>query len=48
MKAYYSTAIAAAALFIGGCAVGPDYQRPQVAVPASFRAPEPAAGMPQA
>ncbi len=39
MRASYF-AIAAAAL-LAGCAVGPNYKRPQVAVPASFRAPEP-------
>ena len=30
-----------AALLLAGCAVGPDYQRPRVAVPANFRAPDP-------
>jgi outer membrane protein, multidrug efflux system len=40
MKAYYSIAIAAAASVLGGCTVGPNYKRPQVVVPASFRAPE--------
>ena len=40
MKTSYSITIAAAALVLGGCTVGPDYKRPQVAVPASFRAPE--------
>jgi multidrug efflux system outer membrane protein len=40
MKAHYSIAIAAAALVLGGCSVGPDYKRPQVAVPAGFRAPQ--------
>jgi len=34
-------AIATAALLLAGCTVGPNYHRPQVAVPASFRAPEP-------
>jgi outer membrane protein, multidrug efflux system len=34
-------AIAAAAALLAGCAVGPNYKRPQVAAPASFRAPEP-------
>jgi NodT family efflux transporter outer membrane factor (OMF) lipoprotein len=33
--------LAAAALFTTGCAVGPNYTRPQVAVPAAFRAPSP-------
>lgn len=41
MKTYFAFAIAAAALALSGCTVGPDYKRPQVAVPASFRAPEP-------
>jgi outer membrane protein, multidrug efflux system len=36
---YVGTAVAAVAL--AGCTVGPNYKRPQVAVPASFRAPEP-------
>ena len=40
MKAYLAIAIAAASVVLGGCTVGPDYKRPQVAVPASFRAPE--------
>jgi outer membrane protein, multidrug efflux system len=34
-------AIAAAAAVLTGCTVGPNYKRPQVAVPASFRAPDP-------
>jgi multidrug efflux system outer membrane protein len=42
MRAFY-LAIAAAAVLLTGCAVGPDYKRPQVAVPANFRAPEPLA-----
>ena len=36
---YFATATAA--LLLAGCTVGPNYHRPQVAVPASFRAPEP-------
>jgi multidrug efflux system outer membrane protein len=40
MKAHYSIAIATAALVLSGCTVGPDYKRPQVAVPASFRTPQ--------
>jgi multidrug efflux system outer membrane protein len=36
-------AITAVAVWLTGCAVGPDYKRPQVAVPANFRAPEPLA-----
>ncbi len=41
MKTYFSIAMAAMALLLAGCTVGPNYKRPQVAVPASFRAPEP-------
>src|ERR1700747_911702 len=41
MKLYFSIAIAAVALLLAGCTVGPNYKRPQVPVPASFRAPEP-------
>lgn len=33
--------IAAVAIFSGGCTVGPNYQRPALAVPAAFRAPQP-------
>ena len=33
--------IAAAAALLTGCMVGPNYKRPQVAVPATFRAPDP-------
>jgi outer membrane protein, multidrug efflux system len=40
-------ALAAAAVLLAGCTVGPNYSRPQVAVPANFRAPEPLPG-PQA
>jgi multidrug efflux system outer membrane protein len=40
MRASY-LAIAAAAALLTGCAVGPNYQRPQVTLPANFRAPEP-------
>jgi multidrug efflux system outer membrane protein len=40
MKTHYSIAIATAALVLGGCTVGPNYKRPQVAVPESFRAPQ--------
>src|ERR1041384_8325851 len=38
-------AIALVALLSSACAIGPNYHRPQVAVPASFRAPAP---LPQA
>jgi outer membrane protein, multidrug efflux system len=34
-------AITAAAALLAGCTVGPNYKRPQVAVPETFRAPEP-------
>jgi outer membrane protein, multidrug efflux system len=40
MRASY-IAIAAAAVLMAGCTVGPNYKRPQVAVPANFHAPEP-------
>jgi outer membrane protein TolC len=26
---------------LGGCTVGPNYQRPKIATPAQFRAPDP-------
>lgn len=39
MKTYF--AIAVASLALSACAVGPDYKRPQAALPANFRAPEP-------
>ena len=41
MRASYYVALAAVAALFSGCTVGPNYKRPQVAVPASFRAPEP-------
>jgi len=40
MRSSYLAIVAAAAL-LAGCTVGPNYKRPQVAVPAAFRAPEP-------
>jgi len=40
MKTYLAIAIAAAALALSGCTVGPDYRRPQVAVPTGFRTPQ--------
>ena len=40
MRASY-VAIAAAAAILTGCVVGPNYKRPQVAVPTSYRAPVP-------
>jgi hypothetical protein len=39
MRTYRFMAVPAALLF-AGCAVGPNYKRPQVAIPAGFRAPE--------
>ena len=36
---YIGTAVVA--LMLAGCTVGPNYKRPQIAVPQSFRAPEP-------
>ena len=41
MRACYAITIAAAALIVTGCTVGPNYKRPQVAVPEAFRAPSP-------
>src|ERR1700726_1126730 len=35
-----------AAIFLAGCAVGPNYQRPTVQTPGSFRAPTPPASDP--
>ena len=35
--------IALAAMFLTGCAVGPDYHRPAVQIPQNFRAPQPLA-----
>ena len=40
MRAWYSVPFIAAAL-LTGCTVGPSYRRPQVPVPATFRAPAP-------
>ena len=40
MKAWHLS-IPVAALLLAGCVVGPNYKRPQVAVPANFRAPAP-------
>jgi multidrug efflux system outer membrane protein len=40
MRASY-IAIAVAAVVLAGCTVGPNYKRPQVAVPPTFRAPVP-------
>ena len=40
MRASY-IAIAVAATMLTGCTVGPNYKRPQVAVPPTFRAPAP-------
>ena len=41
MRTSFYIGIAVAALTLAGCTVGPNYKRPQVAVPESFRAPEP-------
>jgi multidrug efflux system outer membrane protein len=40
MKASY-VAITMTAALLAGCTVGPNYRRPQVAIPANFRAPAP-------
>ena len=37
MKIFSKPLAAAAVLLLGGCMVGPDYHRPQVSVPATFR-----------
>src|ERR1700689_5268423 len=41
MKASFYIGITVAAVMLAGCTVGPNYKRPQVAVPQNFRAPEP-------
>jgi outer membrane protein, multidrug efflux system len=41
MRTSFWIGIAAAAVMLAGCTVGPNYKRPQIATPASFRAPEP-------
>src|SRR5580692_10229900 len=41
MRVSYYLALAAVAALFSGCTVGPNYKRPQVSVPASFRAPKP-------
>jgi outer membrane protein, multidrug efflux system len=41
MRTSFYIGIAVAAVSLAGCTVGPNYKRPQVAVPSSFRAPEP-------
>ncbi len=41
MRTSFYIGIAVAAATLAGCTVGPNYKRPQVAVPESFRAPEP-------
>src|SRR5580698_10551635 len=45
MRSSIYVAIVIAALTLAGCTVGPNYKRPQIAAPQSFRAPEP---LPQA
>jgi multidrug efflux system outer membrane protein len=41
MRTSFYIGIAVAATMLAGCTVGPNYKRPQIAVPESFRAPEP-------
>lgn len=41
MRTSFYIGIAVAAATLAGCTVGPNYKRPQIAVPESFRAPEP-------
>ena len=42
------TLIAAALLALTGCAVGPDYQRPEASLPDSYRATQTTSGMQEA
>src|SRR5580692_8851406 len=41
MRTSFYIGITVAAVMLAGCTVGPNYKRPQAAVPESFRAPEP-------
>jgi outer membrane protein, multidrug efflux system len=41
MRTSFHIGITVAAVMLAGCTVGPNYKRPQIAVPESFRAPEP-------
>jgi len=41
MRTSFYIGITVAAVTLAGCTVGPNYKRPQIAVPESFRAPEP-------
>jgi multidrug efflux system outer membrane protein len=41
MRTAFYIGIVVAAAMLAGCTVGPNYKRPQVAVPQNFRAPEP-------
>ena len=41
MRTSFYIAITVAAVTLAGCTVGPNYKRPQIAVPQSFRAPDP-------
>ncbi|HTW65749.1 MAG TPA: efflux transporter outer membrane subunit [Bryobacteraceae bacterium] len=41
MRTSFSIGIVVLAVTLAGCTVGPNYKRPQIAVPQSFRAPEP-------
>ena len=41
MRTSFYIAITIAAVTLAGCTVGPNYKRPQIAVPQNFRAPDP-------
>jgi len=41
MRTSFYIGITVAAVTLAGCTVGPNYKRPQIAVPEGFRAPEP-------
>jgi len=41
MRTSFYIGVTVAAAMLAGCTVGPNYKRPQIAVPESFRAPEP-------
>jgi multidrug efflux system outer membrane protein len=41
MRTSFYVAITVAAVTLAGCTVGPNYKRPQIAVPQNFRAPDP-------
>jgi multidrug efflux system outer membrane protein len=42
MRTSFRVGFTVAAVMLAGCTVGPNYKQPQVAIPASFRAPQPA------